>query len=174
MPDRLRLVGFDVGVEQGSAHNREGQAGHLVMHVDGLAVSPPLSRSFGLLHHDLTVGLDPMVMEDRLDQPPLAPVNVSLAGEEVLPNDALGRLHGRPLHEGLMARNEHVTDVVGMVEQPRLEPRQAKPHHVTQRGDTLEQPDRISAPGPERLEGEQPRSGRLARHRHNKYYGTMF
>src|SRR5207245_11328967 len=110
------------------------------------------------------------VMKERPVGRPPARWNVCLAGEEVVPNGSLGGLHGRPLDEGLMARNAQVTDVVGMVEQPRLEPRQAKPHHVTQRGGTLEQPDRISAPGPERVEGEQPRSGRLMRHCHNKSY----
>ncbi len=172
LTDRLRCVGFHVGVEQGSSDHREREAGHLAMDVQGLAHPPALGGPFGMGHHHVRVGLHPSVVEDGLDQPPPPTVDITLAGQQVLAKDALGGLHGRALHEVLVAGDEDVLDVVGVNEQPGLQAGQPQPHHVAGGSGPLQQAERIASPCPERLQRTQARTARSA-HLHRRY-GAMF
>jgi hypothetical protein len=110
-PERRR------GVEQRLRDDGQGEAHHLVGHVELLSVVPPLARAQRLLHHHLAVALDALAVKGRLGEAALALVQLPFAGEQALPEDDFRALEGEAFHEGGVAGDEDVAHEVGTVEE---------------------------------------------------------
>ena len=114
----LRL---DVGVEERAAHDREGQARHLLRDVPRLAVLPARRGPRGVLRHHAPVALDALVVEGRLHHAALAQVLRVLARQQPVAEQAPGALEPAALVEGSRVRDEEVPDPLGPVEQVDLD-----------------------------------------------------
>ena len=159
-PDRRAPLRVDVGPEQRLAHHGERERRHLGLHVELVAVAPTLGGPLGGPDHRRRVRGDPLVVEHRLDQPPLTQVGLVLAREERLAEQHLRGPDRRALMERAMVGDEHVLDEVGMVQQERGRTRDVDADHVAVRGQPLEERDRIVPERPERRELGQVRTRR--------------
>lgn len=76
---------LDVGAEDGSPDDAEGQPDHLVVDIDRAPVAggviPPVGRAAGLFGHERRVGRDLLASEQRLDEPSLALPELPFAGQ---------------------------------------------------------------------------------------------
>src|SRR5205814_1501515 len=79
LPDLARLPLY-VGLEERAADNGERQPRHLGVDVDHRAVPPAVARAAGGVDHLRAVRGDALGDEERLEQPPLAPVRWSPRG----------------------------------------------------------------------------------------------
>ena len=140
------LAGFGrlhVGGEQGATDDRQGEARHLGVQVQGRAVGPAVGGSLGFSHHGVTVGVDALVVEDRLDQAALSPMGLVLAGEEAVPEHTAGVLQRRALVEVVVAGREDVPDIVRVIDEVDVGARHHRVGQITDRGGTFQQGDRI-------------------------------
>ena len=72
----------DVGVEEARSDDLEGQAHHLFVYVDCLAIPPAFDRALRETGHHPPVGGNPLAVEGRLSEPPLPPSELALAGQK--------------------------------------------------------------------------------------------
>ena len=124
LADRVR-VAPDVGAEHRAREDRQRQAHHLVADVDGLAAlgrRRPLSEHLaGCVGHDLPEDGDPVLVEGRIGEPPLARPEVALARHDPFADDlAPAGVLERRLREvvGMLAQDE--LDVVRMDDEIRV------------------------------------------------------
>ena len=110
-------LGPDLAREERPRDHVERQARHLLVHVAGLAVSPPEQQAFRALDHRVAVLDDAAPVEERLHQSPLLQVKRPLAGQQSLAEDPLRLLEGLALHKRPLVRDEHLLDKLGMVQQ---------------------------------------------------------
>ena len=87
---------------------------------------------------------DPLLVEQRLDQPTLSPVMLALAGQETLAQDPLLGLHRRSLRERTAVRGQHIPHQVGVVDHVKIQARNPDANHVAPFRGALQQPDRIT------------------------------
>ena len=132
----------DVGGEQGATDDRQGEARHLGVQVQSRAVGPAVGGSFGFSHHGVSVGVDALVVEDRLDQAALSPMGLVLAGEEAVPEHTAGVLQRRALVEVVVAGREDVPDIVRVIDEVDVGARHHRVGQITDRGGPFQQGDR--------------------------------
>src|SRR6185437_7408576 len=85
----LRRLALDVGGEQRPRDDREGQPRHLLVGVQLGPVAPAGERTLRGRDHLLGVASDLAAVEERLDEPALAQVELALARQQALAEDAL-------------------------------------------------------------------------------------
>lgn len=124
MPKKDRLADYPVG-----------EPHHLGGHIERLSAggvrAPAIQHRARGRGHVRGKAADAAAMKERLCLAPLALPDFAIAGEQTFPRTlADGRRAARVFVEVLMAIEEHVLDVVGMVEQmDKLGP-DAETHHV--------------------------------------------
>jgi hypothetical protein len=128
--------------------------------IDRLIRRPSTHRALAQPDHLRGVRGDPLVVEDRLDQPALSLVHLAFTGQEVLADQALRDLHRRALHEVVVAGREDVPDEVGAIHDERGETRRRHRDHVTDGRRTFEHPDGVLAQQVQRGQTRQSDRGR--------------
>ncbi len=152
------LVVLDVRVEDHLRQRRHRQPDHLVRNVHDLAVPPSVGDSSGALDQQADVLRHPAVMEHGLDEPALPVVDLPLARQEPVAEQALRLLEDRALLEARMVGDEDVLHVVRVADQEHPEPA-----HVERRDvavllrEARHEAERVGPEGPERLVGRRER-----------------
>ena len=118
-------VRLDVGAEQRLADDRQRQPVHFAGDVQGLAVAPARRRPLRVRDHRVGVGGDALLVERRLREPALAPMQIAFARQQPFAEQLFRALERTPFLEQPRARHQHVLDVVRMVQQH--EPLRADP-----------------------------------------------
>ena len=120
------------------------------MDVDHRPWAQTIRGALGFPDHVPAVGGDPVVMEDRLDQVALAPVQFALGREETVAEHPFRVLKRGALAEVPVPRRQHVPDQGRLVHEPDRDARDRDAHDVSQSSRGLEQRDRVA---PERVFG---------------------
>ena len=139
----------EVRVEKRLSDDRQRQARHLRVHVDDVAVSPSLREIPRRAGHHVRVAGDARGMERRLGHPALAPVEVALAGEQPVAQDAARLLEALALHEVVVPGDEHLAHQIGMVQQMDAERADAGHGDVALLPKLPDERDGVPAEGPE-------------------------
>ena len=143
--DRLDIPVRQIRAEQRSRDDREREPRHRLVHVDGNAGREVVRRTIRLGDDRGGVAVDPLVMEDRLDQPALPPMVVALAREESVAEHASRVPERRALAEVAIAGAQDVPHEVGMVHEREPDAGHRDPHDVAGPRRPLDQPDRVAA-----------------------------
>src|SRR5262249_10977394 len=83
-------------------------------------VSPSRGRPHREVGHHHAVRLEPLAVERGLAEAPLARVELALARQEAFAQERLRPLDAPALHEVVLARDQHLADVVGVDEEVDL------------------------------------------------------
>lgn len=157
-------VALDVCVEDGLADDGEGHAHHLGGDVQGLAVAPAVGGPGGEGHHVGRVRRDALVVEDRLDEAPLAAVQLGFAGEQPFAQEALELLDAAALHEALVVGDQHLADELGVADEHEAVAQHLEGHDVAVLARQVEQRAGGSAQKVDGVEAERElRTGQRAR-----------
>jgi hypothetical protein len=105
-------------------------------------------------------------VESRLDEPPLSSVRLPLGAEEAFTGDALAGLEREP-GESAVVRDQHVFDIVGVVQEIEVLPPKRAVHDVAVLPyHSRHEAKRIATEGQElRARIAAPRAGRIAQRR---------
>ncbi len=117
-----------LGPEQGLAHDAHRQGAHLAEDVDDLAVPPAVGRLGPPARHDPGVAVEALVVEGRLDQPPLPAVVLALGGQQAVAEHDPRALQDPPLAHARGVGREDLLHEVGLGHQVHVQGAQAEPH----------------------------------------------
>jgi hypothetical protein len=150
---RLRLR-----AEERAADDGERQVRHLPRHVERAPVPPALPPKFqSVIDHQRGVGVDTLLVKGGLRQATLAAVERRLARQKPFAEQALRTLKPAPLHEARVARDEHVLNVVGVVEQVEVLRHPAEVDHVAVLArHARQEPERVAREREELPAGQHP------------------
>ena len=169
------LLGLGLGLrtEERAADDGQRQVHHLLRRVERAAVPPALAlHPQRVIDHQRTVGIDALLVKGGLRQPPLAPVERRLARQKPLAQQALRALEPAPLHEARVVRDEHVPDVVGVVEQVEVLRHAAEVSHVAvlaRHADRKPSGSRVNERNDNRARTPSAPAGRLGSHGDSAY-----
>ena len=112
----------DLGVEERLSDDLEGEPHHRLGGVERLAVAPRSDGPRGAIGHRLRVGGDALERERRRDEPPLARVNLALAGQKPVAEErAQEERQSERLGEGVVLRLEDVVREVRGAHEEQIE-----------------------------------------------------
>ena len=109
-----RGLPLDVGIEQRLADDGERETRHLRGHVERLTPPPAVARPFSVRRHRRRVGHDPVAVERRLRQPPLAHVILALARQQPLPEEQLHAFQPAALGEVPLLGDQDLASGLGI------------------------------------------------------------
>ncbi len=117
---QLPLQALEIGAEYRAQHDLEGEFARIVGEVDRLAARRLRGPSLGeFLVHFVNQAAEPVdhaPVKTRLHHAPLAPPEVALAGHDAVAEQDLDPIHALALGVIAMIRQQHVLDVVGMID----------------------------------------------------------
>ncbi len=120
----------DVPPEQRLPRNRQGHLAHLSGDVEVVAVLQAIARIEGQRDHHVGVCGQLGLLERGLDQPPLPAVQGAIARQHAVSEQAPRAPERLPLREAMLTGDEHLLDVVGMVEQEHAKRGEPDVHDV--------------------------------------------
>ena len=116
----LPLQALEVGAEYRAQHDLERELAHIVGEIDRLAArrlrGPALGEFLVDLVNQAAEPVDDAPVKDGLHHAPLAPPEVPLAGHDAVAEQDLDPVHALALGVVAMIRQQHVLDVVGMID----------------------------------------------------------
>jgi hypothetical protein len=126
----LARLAHHVCPEQGARHVRQGQLGHLVVHLACLAIRPGHQPTLGRLDHVLAIAGNPLAVERRLDQPTLAQPQRPVAGDQAVAEQSAESLDHGALDEGALLGDQDLLDERGVVQEHQPEGAEAQGHRI--------------------------------------------
>ena len=136
----------DIPPEQRFPRNRQGHPAHLSGDVEVVAVFQAIARIEGQRDHHVGVCGQLGLLKRGLDQPPLPAVQGAIARQHAVSEQAPRAPERLPLREAMLTGDEHLLDVVGMVEQEHAKRGEPDVHDVAVLGaEPLHEAQRIAA-----------------------------
>ena len=116
----VRIAGH-IRVEQRLAHDLQRDAHHLLMDVAFFAGPPVFQRALRVAHHGFRIGGDARAVKRRLRQPPLPQPETVFAGQQSFAKKYfIGEQHA-PFVKLARVRDQHILDVVRMIDKKTAE-----------------------------------------------------